>query len=74
MKFNPELGFFPFLADIAYILEIPLRKVEEVQELWKPYFDRGMSAQAAVAEAGACRHDPLVSKSDADRSGQVERH
>lgn len=50
MTFNPELGFFPWLSDVAYILDRPLPEIELESNEWRPLFDRGLKAAAAVAE------------------------
>lgn len=48
MTFNPEHGFFPWLATVAYILEKPVSEIEADADNWRPYYDRGLKPSPAI--------------------------
>ncbi|ASY61380.1 hypothetical protein [Sinorhizobium sp. CCBAU 05631] len=48
MSFNPELGFYPWLSTVAYMLDCAMKEVEGEAENWRPYFDKGMNPAAAI--------------------------
>lgn len=48
MSFNPELSFYSWLCDIAYILDTDRRAVEKDADLWRSYFDKSMKPSAAI--------------------------
>jgi hypothetical protein len=48
---NPELGFYPYLADVEYVLESGAGKpVKADPEIWRPYFDKGIRPGLAVQQ------------------------
>jgi hypothetical protein len=48
MSFNPEHGFYPWMATVAYILDVDVRSIEKDADGWRPYFDKGVKPSAAI--------------------------